>query len=164
MENKPLKRSAEIKPLSQEHHFSLLFVWKIRQGLAKEIALERILKYVSYFWSSHLSQHFLREEKALFCLFPDHWLVRDALKEHEIMRHLFAQLENDEESAEQQIEYLKQLSDLIEQHTRMEERSLFPDLEKQMSPEQLSSVADVLHHLHPERLMDVGYEDEFWVK
>lgn len=34
---KPIKRNAAIVEFSKDHHFALLLVWKIREGLKKSI-------------------------------------------------------------------------------------------------------------------------------
>ena len=66
MERKPIKRSKELTQLSKEHHFSLLFCWKIRQGLKMNISADRIKKYIEYFWLQCMQPHFLEEENFLF--------------------------------------------------------------------------------------------------
>jgi hypothetical protein len=53
-EIKPIKRSAALSPLSREHHEGLLFAWKIRQGLQKNIDPERISKFTKWFWDTDL--------------------------------------------------------------------------------------------------------------
>src|SRR3954465_8976157 len=81
MLKKPIKRNELLKTFSRDHHFSLLFCWKIRQGLRKEVAVERICKYVQYFWQQHLLPHFKEEELILFTSVDDK-AVQKALKEH----------------------------------------------------------------------------------
>ncbi len=50
MKNIPIKRSEFLIQLSRDHHFTLLFCWKIKEGLKKDIPL--ILKdYVLFFWN-----------------------------------------------------------------------------------------------------------------
>ena len=63
----PLKRHPAIVSFSKDHHFGLLLVWKIRQGLAKAVDAERISKYVLYFFREDLEKHFQEEERLLFC-------------------------------------------------------------------------------------------------
>ena len=81
MLKKPIKRNELLKTFSKDHHFSLLFCWKIRQGLRKEVAIERICKYVQYFWQQHLLPHFQEEELILFTPVNDR-AVQKAIKEH----------------------------------------------------------------------------------
>ena len=46
---KPLKRSQYLAPLSREHHETLLFTWKIKQGLSLKIELDRIVSFCNWF-------------------------------------------------------------------------------------------------------------------
>ena len=62
MNKKPIKRNENILKLSKEHHFSLLFCWKIRQGLKAGADSSRIIKYVQYFKTHFLLPHFSEEE------------------------------------------------------------------------------------------------------
>ena len=64
-EIKPIKRSEELAPLSREHHDGLLFVWKLRVGLRKNISVERLKKFTFWFWQQHIKPHFYQEEKIL---------------------------------------------------------------------------------------------------
>lgn len=64
---KPIKRYETIAQFSREHHFGLLLVWKIKQGIKKSISPERISNYVLCFYEQDLKQHFSNEEK--LCLF-----------------------------------------------------------------------------------------------
>lgn len=162
MESKPIKRTSEIMPLSREHHFSLLFSWKINQGLKSNIPAERIIRYVTYFWENNLRLHFEQEEVVLFNPFRDDPLVVQALEEHSLARNLIHSLIERQGSDLEQRQKLKQLSELITAHVRTEERTIFPELENRMSEEELNKAASLLHHLQLEPLQD-DYEDEFWV-
>jgi len=62
----PIKRNAALVSFSKDHHFALLLVWKIRQGLAKGIPANRIASYATDFFSKHLIPHFRDEEEMLF--------------------------------------------------------------------------------------------------
>lgn len=161
MEKKPIKRSVEIMPLSREHHFSLLFSWKILQGLKNNTTTERMADYVAYFWENNLRLHFKQEEVALFCHFPDDDLVKRALAEHQTMRQLIQSL-GDNRSVETECrQELEDLAQLIKSHVRMEERELFPTLEKRLSGEALKQAGVVLHDMC-DTSSDDDYTDEFW--
>lgn len=45
----PIKRHQAIVSFSKDHHFGLLLIWKIRQGLNKAVNPERISNYVTFF-------------------------------------------------------------------------------------------------------------------
>ena len=63
----PIKRHQALVSFSKEHHFGLLLVWKIRQGLANAVSAERISRYVLFFFNEDLKFHFREEEELLFC-------------------------------------------------------------------------------------------------
>ena len=62
----PIKRHSALLEFSREHHFGLLLVWKIRQGLKRDIDLIRITDYTVFLFEKDLIQHFKEEEKNLF--------------------------------------------------------------------------------------------------
>ena len=153
-----MKRHESIVVLSRDHHFGLLFCWKIRTALKKNIALERIRPYVSYFWDNHLKHHFEEEETLLFALLQDE-LCKQAISEHnEIRRHIEAIAETNDVSANA----LVLLADSLDNHIRFEERVLFPHIEKNLSEEVLAGIGNQLVKLHETHEKDT-YQDEFWV-
>ena len=153
----PLNRSEHIKRLSREHHFSLLFCWKIRQGLKTNVAVERIRKYVQYFWQQHLQPHFKEEEKILFAPIKDRQVER-AMNEHKFIRQQIEDLPNYPEKKERKT--LEKIADLVDEHVRYEERELFPHLERKLSEEQLENIGKLIQK-HSSSLQD-QYEDQFW--
>ena len=161
MTKKPIKRNEHIVPLSREHHFSLLFAWKIKTGLKWDVDLDRIRKYIAHFWEHNLSIHFMEEETTLFAIHQDE-LVEKALQEHTQMRAEIKLLETlkDQETIKAQI---MNIADLVTAHVRFEERELFPHLEQVLTPEQLRKVGHDLLEIQPEPLQD-NYSDEFWMK
>jgi len=161
MEKKPIKRSAEIMPLSREHHFSLLFSWKILQGLKNGTSTDRIADYVAYFWENNLRLHFEQEEVALFSHFPHHDMVKTALTEHQTMRQFIQFVVDSGHLETERRQQLEDLALLVKSHVRMEERELFPALEKRLSGEALKQAAVVLHDMCDTPKGD-DYGDEFW--
>lgn len=161
MSEKPIKRNEHIVSLSREHHFSLLFGWKIKNGLKLNIDPQRICKYVFYFWDNNLKSHFYQEEQTLFG-FKDDELINRALKEHELIKAELSALKNTQD-LEKLKKHLTQLSDMVTDHVRFEERTLFPHLEKKLTPEQLQNIGHDLQEIQPDTLVD-EYDDEFWIK
>ncbi|HEX7691378.1 MAG TPA: hemerythrin domain-containing protein [Sediminibacterium sp.] len=152
-----MKRNEYIIPLSRDHHFGLLFCWKIRRGLALKAGLDRICAYVAYFWESHLKKHFEEEETFLFL--PDDPDCRKAISEHQQIAALVKQL-TDPGATDSNL--LTELSNLLEAHIRYEERELFPHLEAILTPAQLADAGAQLATSHTANNQDV-YADEFWV-
>ena len=157
----PIKRNENIIPLSQDHHLSLLFGWKIRQGLKADIDVNRIVDYVHYFEDVHLLPHFKEEEDLLFNPYSENEMVQKGLHDHEAIKNIVARLYA-EQYKQQKIDLLNLLADTVEAHVRFEERELFPELEQIVEPEKLEEIGAALAASHPEKNVD-DFNDEFWV-
>jgi hemerythrin-like domain-containing protein len=158
-DSKPIKRNENILPLSREHHYGLLFCWKIKQGIGKKVPCSRMQKYVSYFWDNHLCGHFEEEERLMFCEVNDK-LCEDAISQHVEIRALINEI-NDAKQVDEDM--LKSLASKLENHIRFEEREVFPFLELAISPEKMISIGLALSQAHHSPVSD-DYPDEFWVK
>ena len=156
MEKKPIKRNPNIVKLSKDHHASLLFCWKLRQGVKLHVDIERMDKYVDYFWSQHFAQHFKEEEEILFAPVQDDKVLK-AIEDHKKIKSLVDEIiSRKKEDAKR----LSTLADMVDDHVRYEERILFPHLETVLSGEQLEAIGS---RLSDEPLLDT-YQDNFWVK
>lgn len=153
-----MKRNEHIIPLSRDHHFGLLFCWKIRQGVKRNVETERIRRYVAYFWDHHFRQHFHEEETILFILKDDPY-CRRAQEEHRAIE----QLVKDIAQPDTGFDRLQSLADMVDRHIRYEERELFPYLEQALTEDQLNVIGRELQQLHAENATD-DFKDEFWIK
>ncbi|MEO6905272.1 MAG: hemerythrin domain-containing protein [Ginsengibacter sp.] len=157
MKKKPIKRNENLVKLSKDHHASLLFCWKLRQGIKYHVEIERLLNYVQYFWLHHFSTHFKEEEEFLFKPFKDE-LAQKAMDDHQKIKNFIDQVSFSEKKYEEDI--LLELAEMVDQHVRYEERILFPHLEGKLSDEQLKTIGKLISK---EPLMD-SYGDDFWTK
>jgi len=157
MEKKPIKRNENIAKLSRDHHASLLFCWKIRQGVKYHVETERMVDYVKYFWEHHFSIHFKEEEQFLFAPLKDE-VVQKGIDEHQEIKTFIDNLSV--EGMENWNDILLELAEMVDHHVRYEERVLFPHLEKSLSKDQLESIGQ---QIISEPLTD-DYEDQFWIK
>ena len=157
MERRPIKRNENIVKLSRDHHASLLFCWKLRQGVKYHASKDRIFTYVQYFWDHHFSKHFKEEEEFLFAPLKDE-VVQKAIDDHQKIKIFFDQI--NVEGMESEADILLELADMVDQHVRFEERILFPHLEEKLSKEQLEIIGK---QITDDPLAD-HYEDEFWIK
>lgn len=149
---KPIKRHIALQPLSRQHHFGLLFGWKIRKGFNKNIEPERMMKFATWFYKMEIKPHFSDEEKYLFpILEPGNELIERALKEHRRIKRLFLDTENPERS-------LHRLEEELDAHIRFEERILFNEIQKVATPEQLQKIEEIHTDLEP----TPEYADPFW--
>lgn len=153
---KPIKRSKELVPLSQEHHEGLLFGWKIKQGLKNGTPYTVISDFIQWFWEADLEQHFRKEEQVLVPHLPkEDPLVKQMLEEHEQLEALIRLC-----AMVQDEDIFLQLADGLHNHIRFEERTLFPHAEKTISPEALQNIYLELLKKHPHR----KWEDAFWMQ
>jgi hemerythrin-like domain-containing protein len=151
-----MKRDINIIPLSRDHHYGLLFSWKVRQGLAKHVEPERIQRYVRHFWEHHLKEHFAEEERLLFRGRPDPLCI-EAIDQHHKIQGLVQAIQGSGVWIETNYGLL---ADQLEQHIRFEERQVFPFLEQKLTKDELAAVGTALnHHARP---ADDAYDDEFW--
>ena len=147
-----MKRHDALVQLSRDHHFGLLLCWKLKEGLKKEIAVERMEKYIRLFYSTNLKDHFAEEEESIFkILGNDHPLIVEAISQHQIFRKM---VENGFKNPEE----IETFRALLELHIRTEERVIFPEIEKQATDEQLEAIINLNH---PE-LKELEYDDLFW--
>jgi hemerythrin-like domain-containing protein len=158
MTAKPIKRSQSLVKLSREHHFSLLFGWKIRQGIKNNTVLSRMVPYAEYFWKHHLLPHFREEEEILFVPASDPLVLR-AKEEHVQIRQLIESLLDLQDMALKA--QLLLLADQLDKHIRFEERELFPHLEKILLPDQLERIGKQLKEAAGPEEED-RYGDAFW--
>ena len=134
-----MKRHDALVQLSRDHHFGLLLCWKLKEGLKKEIAVERMEKYIRLFYSTNLKYHFAEEEESIFkILGNDHPLISEAVTQHQIFRKM-------EENGFKNPEEIETFRALLELHIRTEERVIFPEIEKQARDEQLEAVFNLNH-------------------
>lgn len=143
---------------SRDHHFGLLLVWKIRQGLSKAVDPERIGNYVIFFYKEDLEKHFAEEEELLFSKLPaEDVLRRQAEKEHEAIYKLIAALEK--KRGDEQL--LSKLADELEEHIRFEERKLFNHLQDNISSRDLEVIATRFSDV--DKNIDGKWDDKFWI-
>lgn len=151
MDKKPLIRHKALQPLSRQHHFGLLFSWKLRKGFSKNISIERLQNFAKWFFEKEIKPHFEAEEKYVFpILNADDPMIVRALSEHLEIRELF---QNDDNPALA----LTLLEDKLEKHIRFEERELFAAIQSVATEAQLKKIEEI----HIIEIVNI-YEDAFW--
>ncbi len=152
-QKKPLKRDKALQPVSHDHHHGLLLCWKIRTGIHKNVAPERMKNYTDWFFKTHLIPHFELEESLIFpILGNEHDLIKKALAEHRRLKRLF-------EAESDLIRNLSLIEEELEQHIRFEERKLFQEIQNLATTAELELVAQ--NHTSEKFLENT--EDEFWI-
>ena len=152
---KPLKRHVALQPLSREHHHTLLLSWKIREGLKREIEIERIKRYTDWFWVNHIQPHFEFEELYIFpILGDDNSLIKRAKREHSRLKRLFMSQQRERDEIN-----ITLIEEELVAHVRFEERELFNEIQKSANKEQLALIEKCHEKIPPPE----GWEDEFWI-
>lgn len=147
-----MKRTEVLKPLSREHHHSLLLCWKIKTGISKGVKFERMKKYTDWFFDEHIQSHFQEEEKYIFpVLGNDHPMVKKALSQHRRLERLFKDDKDPERS-------LSLIEEELEKHVRFEERKLFNAIQEVATREELQKIEDS----HNAQDFEENVDDEFW--
>ncbi len=158
MTTKPIKRSKALVRFSQEHHYNLLLVWQIKEGLRNSIKAERISDFVLFFFDQELDSHLKNEELDLFDKIPitDPMLVK-VLKDHELLRELIDKVRQDKNN----IQLLLEFSEYLEKHIRFEERVLFNYFQDKFSEDEMS----VLAAKYGQKPIDItaDWQDKFWI-
>ncbi len=155
----PIKRHSAIVSFSKDHHFGLLLVWKIRQGLKSSADPERISNYVLYFFEEDLDKHFRDEEDLLFSKLPaSDALRRQAEAEHRSILQLIEGIKENKQSKD----LLMKIADELERHIRFEERELFNHLQRNLSEEELETILSRIPG-HGQQVDD-QWKDNFWEK
>lgn len=147
----PIKRVEALKELSRDHYHGLLLCWKIRQGIKTKVSVERIKKYLDWFWLNHLKEHFRIEEELLFpILGNDNENCKKAISEHKRLKSLF-------ENKSHLSKTFVSIEDELEKHIRFEERILFNEIQQKASEQELATVLKA----HNTKFFDT-WTDEFW--
>lgn len=148
---KPIKRHPALQNLSREHHTVLIFELRLKKGIQKKVDLERLNKYIDWFWNDYLLSHFQLEEKYLFTKFIQLPNTKLAIQQHKDLKVLFENKARDEAS-------IIQLYKDLEKHIRFEERVLFNEIQTIANEEELREYAT----LHPSEKQCMLWNDAFW--
>lgn len=153
-ERKPQSRSEQLAPLSREHYEGLLFAWRIREGLKKNVSLLVIKEFMSWFWSNHLQEHFDSEEKFLLIQLPSNDILGLRMQqEHNAMREYIFKIES------LALSEINAFVVLLHDHIRFEERELFPHIERIIPKEGLDDIfRQIDKNAHPPS----EWKDQFW--
>ncbi len=126
-----MKRHAALQPLSRDHHVALVAAQRLRRATTAN-AVEAREQFLA-FWEDHGAKHFRVEEDVLLPLFarhgdPDDARIARMLVDHVRIRAQVLALKGDVD-----VGALRTLGDELAAHVRLEEREVFPLIEKTLS-------------------------------
>lgn len=137
-----MKRAEQLQDLSREHHGSLVMAKRIAEvaETGDDAEIQEAIETVKNYYESELEVHFQHEERTIFApIFKEYrehiGIATQLLKEHGAMRMLMPKLH-----VANAREDLAEFADMLKNHTRMEERELFPLIESTFTNEQLDAV------------------------
>jgi iron-sulfur cluster repair protein YtfE (RIC family) len=138
----PIKRHKALQPLSRDHHQGLIIAQVLKKNAPAYRGLPSTLEgkkeYSISFYNSELVKHFKMEEEILFPLVNGKnsevdKLIEQIINEHRQLKRLIIEIQ---ETAELENK-LDEFGRLLEKHIRIEERILFPKIEKTLTEVQL---------------------------
>jgi Hemerythrin HHE cation binding domain len=139
-----VKRDPSLISLSRDHHQALSVAQQLRRvdGETVEEARAAFLA----FWAGHGRAHFRLEEDVLLPAFAGHGdshhpLVARVLCDHVAIRQRADALTRNRAAT---VATLQELGVRLADHVRLEERELFPLIERAMPASQLAALADAL--------------------
>lgn len=139
-----MKRDPALVTLSHDHHQALFVAQRLSRAEPASAGEARtgLLDY----WRQHGREHFRAEEEILLPAFAAHGdpsdpLVARALCEHVAIRARVAAIAADPDAA---VPALRELGEALAAHVRLEERELFPLVERAMPPAALAELAEAL--------------------
>lgn len=151
-----IKRHQALQDYSREHHYELLLVWKIREGLRKNISKKRIIEYLVYHFEEMTSKHMAKEEKYILNKLPENDKDRNKiLSEHKEADEMVKKLSND---LTDENNLLSEFADKLEQHIRYEERIFFEKLQNEFPEEIINSMEPLENKMED----DTDWKDPFW--
>ena len=146
-----MKRSAALASLSRDHHQALVVAQQLRRA-TDATAAEARAAFLAY-WAGHGRLHFRLEEELLFPAHAGHGDPHDpvilrALGQHAMIRHRADALAADTSADPGPLE---QLGGELAAHVRLEEREVFPLIERVMPERELNALAQALEAAHAAR-------------
>jgi hemerythrin-like domain-containing protein/quercetin dioxygenase-like cupin family protein len=128
-----MKRHAALIPLSHDHHRALVEARRLRRAAAGPAPVATAESFLRFF-ADVTVHHFREEEELVFPSVADceeaRELLVQALLEHQRLHALAARLQQQLEGGESVAGLMRQLGELLGAHVRLEERRLFPLIEK----------------------------------
>jgi hypothetical protein len=137
------KRAEALVPLSHDHHEALVAGMRLRRAAEATADAERAV--FLHFWRERCAPHFRAEEEVLlpaFATYGDPYdpVVLRVLGDHVAIRERAARLER----ASATPAALHELGELLTAHVRLEERELFPLVERTLPPDAMAALAAAL--------------------
>jgi hemerythrin-like domain-containing protein len=138
-----VKRSPELRDLSEDHHHGLVAARTLRLAAEGKRPLDESVAEFLTAWQDEIRQHFRHEEEVLLpeasrVLGADDARVARTLMEHVALRRMVRDLER--ASADARLAPAAEIGRALDDHIRFEERVLFPAIEVALAGEALAEL------------------------
>ena len=151
-----MKRHAELRRFSDDHHQGLVNARRLKRAAAgEETELADAARGFLAFWRQDTSLHFRKEEEVLLPVLArhggdlDHPSVVEMLTQHARLRGLAMELGDELGRQGVQGVTLRALGEQLEAHIRLEERRVFPFIEETLPEHALKEVTSRLDASEP---------------
>ena len=160
-----MKRTPELRTLSEDHHHGLVHARRLHRAAEGEEALsgEFAAKEFLDFWQKETAIHFRKEEEVLLPVVARYGgdVSQDSfvemLAQHAHIRGLIMRLSDEVMGGNVRPETLHEIGEQLEAHIRLEERAVFPLVEESLSEAALTELAARLE------VKEAGPRVEPWV-
>lgn len=145
-----MKRSPELRDLSEEHHYGLVAARNLRLAAEGDGPVVKAAEAFLVEWQGAIQPHFQREEEVLLPQFAavagaEHELVARTLAEHAALRSAVEELSHADAAERRPL--AAQVGQLLHDHIRFEERVLFPAVEAHLAGSGLQHLGETLKAL-----------------
>ena len=146
-----MKRIEQLRSLSKEHHLSLVLASKALKATKSgdKTAVEQLCQQVSDEFDSRWDEHFKKEEQTIFSIIEEKYknlLAEENVELHIKLRNQHDQMRNmADEMKKGRIDQLAEFGQLLKDHTRLEERVLFPLISALFTAKELDAIAALEH-------------------
>jgi hemerythrin-like domain-containing protein len=142
-----MKRSPELRDLSEQHHHGLVAARALRQAGEGSIPLDAAISGFLRAWQREIQAHFRAEEELLLPEFaravpPDDPLIVRTLTEHVALRRFVLDLIRATGLERQCL--AREIGQALHDHIRFEERGLFPAIEAALQGPRLAELGRLL--------------------
>jgi hemerythrin-like domain-containing protein len=143
-----MKRDPALVPLSHDHHQALAVAQKLRRADAQTV--DRARSELVAYWEGHGRTHFRLEEEVLFPAYAGYGDPYDPLLARALCDHVAIRREVDAATggAGTSVSALQKLGEMLSDHVRLEERTLFPLIESALPEAELAAVAVAIEQGH----------------
>lgn len=153
-----LQNDSPLGEVIHQHHYLLLFAWKLKQGLINQTSPDILKNYIEYFFRCGLINHLEKEEEVLFNEVNGEDFLKKKLEiGHNTIREKIMDITS---SPSIDLDSIESLCKILISVVRYEEKELIPYLEKKLNKLESSWIKYEMIVLDEE--IEDNFQPEFW--